>query len=202
MQCPPRTSDPRSSATKPKLLIKSITTDFASVSSPDVKSTVLGLLGEKSCIHAIGILLIDLTNLAPGAISATISLDVRPFNASIDLVTPWRLTSGLLSMWALVASMRIRPRQSIPLSASGTLTQFVARIVTSHSAACCFVPAAADGPRSEISPVNDSGPLELDTMIMCPPAIRCRPNVFVTVPAPMKPIIIEAIPQRSVAEVT
>ena len=84
--------------------------------------TVFGLFDEKSCIQAIGILLIDFTSLAPGAISAIISLEVRPFKAAIDLFTPLRLTSGLESIWALVASIRIRPCQSISLSASGTFT--------------------------------------------------------------------------------
>jgi hypothetical protein len=40
------------------------------------------LIGEKSCIQAIGMLLIDLIGLAPTAISAIISLEVRPFNAT------------------------------------------------------------------------------------------------------------------------
>jgi hypothetical protein len=35
-------------------------------------------------------LLIELTSRAPTAISATISLDVRPLNAARDLVTPAR----------------------------------------------------------------------------------------------------------------
>ena len=56
--------------------------------------TVRGLFGEKSCIHAIGMLLIDFTSRAPTAISATISLDVRPFKAARDRVTPARLISG------------------------------------------------------------------------------------------------------------
>ena len=72
------------------LLIKSITNSLASLSSPDIKMTVRGLFGEKSCIHAIGILLIDLTSRAPAGISPTISLDVRPvcFNAARYRVTP------------------------------------------------------------------------------------------------------------------
>ena len=61
-------------ATNPVLLLNSIT-----------KMTVRGLFGEKSCIQAIGMLLIDSTSRAPTAISATISLDVRPFNAARDL---------------------------------------------------------------------------------------------------------------------
>ena len=44
--------------------------------------TVFGLFLEKSLIHAIGMLLIALTNLAPGTKLAIISLDVLPFNAS------------------------------------------------------------------------------------------------------------------------
>jgi hypothetical protein len=64
------------------LLIKSMTSCLASVSSPYVKITVRGLFGEKSCIQAIGMLLIDFTSLAPTAISATISVEVRPFNAA------------------------------------------------------------------------------------------------------------------------
>jgi hypothetical protein len=48
--------------------------------------------------------------------------------------------SGTESACAFVASIRIRPRQSIPFRASATLTQFVARMTTSHSAARCFVP--------------------------------------------------------------
>ncbi len=142
---PPVASDPRSIATNPVLLINSITSCLALVSSPDVKMTVRGLFGEKSCIQAIGMLLIDLTSRTPTAISATISLDVRPFNAARDLVTPARLISGLGSICAFVASMRIRPRQSIPFSASGTFTQCTARITTSHSAACSLVPAMAPG---------------------------------------------------------
>jgi hypothetical protein len=59
--------------------------------------TVGGLFGEKSCIQAIGMLLMDFTSRAPTAISATSSLDVHPvsFNAARDLVTPARLISGL-----------------------------------------------------------------------------------------------------------
>ena len=64
--------------------------------------TVRGLSGEKSCIQAIGMLLIDLTSLAPTAISATISLDVRPFSAARDLVTP-----GQADVWNRV-HMRVR----------------------------------------------------------------------------------------------
>jgi hypothetical protein len=75
------------------LLTNSITSCLAWVSSPDVKITVRGLLGEKSCIQAIGMLLIDFTSRAPTAISATISLDERPFNAARDLVTPAKLRS-------------------------------------------------------------------------------------------------------------
>lgn len=81
-----------------KLLTRSITTCFASLSSPDVKITVRGLLGEKSCIQTIGMVHSDFTSLAPTAISATISLDVRPFNAARDLVTPSRLMSGTASL--------------------------------------------------------------------------------------------------------
>jgi hypothetical protein len=40
------------------------------------------LFGEKSCIQAIGMLLIDLTSLATTAILATISLEVRPLSAA------------------------------------------------------------------------------------------------------------------------
>ena len=61
-------------ATTPMLLIKSITSCLTSMSSPDVKMTVRGLFGEKSCIHYIEMLLIDLTSRAPTAFSATISL--------------------------------------------------------------------------------------------------------------------------------
>src|SRR5580700_11500351 len=80
---PPVASDPRSITTNPVPLINSITNCLASASSPDVKMTVRGLFGEKSCSQAIGMLLIDFTSRAPTAISATISLDVRPvdFNA-------------------------------------------------------------------------------------------------------------------------
>jgi hypothetical protein len=65
----------------------------------------------------MSMLLIDFTSRAPGAISAIISLDVRPLSAARDLVTPATLMSGLGSMWALVASIRIRPRQSISFKA-------------------------------------------------------------------------------------
>src|ERR1700689_2273818 len=82
---PPVRSGPRSMATSPVLLINSISLCLASASSPDVKMTVRGLAGEKSCIQSIGMLLIDFTIRAPTAISATISLDVRPFNAARDL---------------------------------------------------------------------------------------------------------------------
>ena len=78
MHCTTCCEDPRSIATNPVLLTNSITSCLASVSSPDVKMTVRGLFGEKSCIQAIGMLLIDFTSRAPTAISATISLDVRP----------------------------------------------------------------------------------------------------------------------------
>src|SRR5580698_3893615 len=91
---PPIASDPRSIATNPVLLTNSITSCLASASLPDVKMTVRGFCGEKSCIQAIGMLLIDFTSRALTAISATISLDVRPFNAARDLVTPARLISG------------------------------------------------------------------------------------------------------------
>src|SRR5258708_37410701 len=127
--------------------------------------TVFGLFDEKSCIQAIGILLIDFTSLAPAALSATIALEVRQFKAVIDLFTPLSLTSGLESIWALVASIRIRPCQSISLSASGTFTQFVARMTISLSAACLFVPAVAPGPRSATRAVNVSRPPELDATI-------------------------------------
>jgi hypothetical protein len=60
------------------------------------------------------------------------------------LVTPARLIFGTGSTCAFVASIRIRPRQSISLRASYTLTQCVARMTTSQSAACCFGPAVAD----------------------------------------------------------
>ena len=75
-------------ATSPVLLINSITLCFASASSPDVKMTVRGLFGEKSCIHSIGMLLMDLQAARQAAISATISLEVRPFNAARERVTP------------------------------------------------------------------------------------------------------------------
>jgi len=39
----------------------------------------------------------------------------------------------------------------------------VARMTTSHSAACCFVPAMALGPRSETKSASVAGPLEFDT---------------------------------------
>ena len=81
-------------ATSPVLLINSITLCLASMSSPDVKMTVRGLVGEKSRIHFIGMLLIDFTSRAPTAISATISLEVRPFNAARERVTPARLRVG------------------------------------------------------------------------------------------------------------
>ena len=86
------------------------------------------LFGEKSCIQAIGMLLIDFTSLAPTTISATISLDVRPFDfdAARDRAPPSRLMSGLGSICAFVASIRIRPRQSIPFNPSGTFTQCLA----------------------------------------------------------------------------
>ena len=72
---PPMARDPRSIATNPVLLINSITNCLASVSSPDVKMTVRGLFGEKSCIQSIGMLLIDFTSLAPTAISKEINVD-------------------------------------------------------------------------------------------------------------------------------
>jgi hypothetical protein len=102
-KAPPVLRDPSSMATNPMLLINSITSCFASASSLDVKMTVRGLLDEKSCIQSIGKLLIDLTSRAPTAFSAIISLDVRPFNAVRDLVTPARLVSGLAPICALVA---------------------------------------------------------------------------------------------------
>ncbi len=112
---------------------------LASMSPPDVKMTVRGLFGEKSCIQSIGMLLIDLTSRAPAAISATISPEVRPFNAALHLVTPAKLMSATGSTCAFVASIKTRPRQSIRLRASGTRGQWVARTTTSHSAACRFV---------------------------------------------------------------
>src|ERR1700735_522008 len=101
------------------LSIRPITVFLASLSSPDVKITVFGLCDEKSCIQAMGILLIDFTSLAPTANSATISLEVRPFKAAIDLFTPSGLISGFASMWALVASIRVGPCQSIFFTAWG-----------------------------------------------------------------------------------
>jgi hypothetical protein len=141
----PMASDPRSIATNPVLLINSITSCLASVSSPDVKMTVRGLFGENSCIQAIGMLLIDFTSRVPTAISATISLEVRPFKAARDRETPARLMSGLGSICALVASIRIRPRQSIPFGASRTFTQWTARTTTSQSATWPLVPAMVPG---------------------------------------------------------
>ena len=117
-------------------------------------------MSEKSWIQAIGMLLMDFTSRALTAISATISLGVRPFSAARDLVTPARLMSGFASMCAFVASIRTRPRQSIPFSASRTFTQCTARITTSHSAAWNLVPAMAPGPRSVTKSTNVSGPLE------------------------------------------
>src|SRR3984957_2557513 len=159
---PPIRRDPRAMATSPELLINSITHCLAYDSSPEVKRTVLDLLGENSCIHDIGMLLIDFTSCEPMAISATISLDVRPFNAARDRATPARLRSGSESICALVASISIRPCQSIPVSASGTFTQRVARITISHSADCCLVPAQALGPSSATNSLSVFGPLELD----------------------------------------
>jgi hypothetical protein len=117
-------------------------------------------------------LLIDFTSLAPGAIAATISLDVRPSNAATDLATPAALMSGFSPMWAFVPSTSMRPPQSIPLSASGASAQFVARITTSHSAASCLDPALAAGPRSATSPANASGPRELDRTTSWPAPIK------------------------------
>src|ERR1700741_122120 len=184
---PPNRRDPRSIATSPVLLINSITHCLASDSSPDVKRTVRGLLGEKSCIHDIGMLLIDFTSREPMAISATISLDVRPFNAARDRATPARLRSGSESICALVASTSIRPCQSMPASASGTFTQRVARITISHSADCCLVPAQAPEPRPATNSPSVSGPLELDTTTVFPAFIKWRPIVRVTLPAPINP---------------
>ena len=58
--------------------------------------TVLGLSVPKSSIHAIGMLLIDLTTRAPGAHVDTSSLEVWPVfaNAARDRVTPSGLMSG------------------------------------------------------------------------------------------------------------
>jgi hypothetical protein len=61
---------------------------FAVVTRCEDNST--GLIGEKSCIQTVGMVHSDFTSLAPTAISATISLDVRAFNAARDLVTPSR----------------------------------------------------------------------------------------------------------------
>jgi hypothetical protein len=47
--------------------------------------------------------------------------------AARDLATPLRLRSGLGSICAFVASIRIRPCQSIPFNASGAFTQCVTR---------------------------------------------------------------------------
>jgi hypothetical protein len=82
-------------AAKPSPSISSMTVLLASSSSPEVKMTVRGFCFEKSCIQAMGMLLIDFTSRAPGAISATSSLDVRPLSAARDRVTPARLMSGL-----------------------------------------------------------------------------------------------------------
>jgi len=115
------------------LLINSTTRCLASWSSPEVKMTVRGLFGEKSCLQSIGMLLMDLASRAPGAISATISLELRPFNAARDLVTPARLMSGTGSTCAFVASVRMRPRQATLESVSHT-HQSAARMRTSQSA--------------------------------------------------------------------
>lgn len=132
----------------------------------------LGLCGEKSCIQAIGILLIDFTSLAPGAISATISLDVRPSNAATDLVTAAALVSGFASIWALVPSTRMRPCQSTPSSAFGTSSQFVARIVMSNATAPSLESALANGPRPATSSASASGPRELDRTTSWPAPIK------------------------------
>jgi hypothetical protein len=58
-------------------------------------------------------LLIDFTSLAPGAIAATISLDVRPSNAATDLATPAALMSGFSSMWAFVPEYAAAPVDSL-----------------------------------------------------------------------------------------
>jgi hypothetical protein len=47
----------------------------------------------------------------------------------------------------------------MPFNASGTFTQFVARITTSHFVASSFVPARAPGPRSATKSASVSGPL-------------------------------------------
>lgn len=76
---------------------------FACRSSPDMKRTVRGLVGEKSCIQSIATVLNSLTTGAPGACLATISLDVMPERS------PRR--NGLSLTKRLVASMRMRPVQ-------------------------------------------------------------------------------------------
>ena len=101
-------------ATSPVLLINSITLCLASASSPDVKMTVRGLAGEKSCIHSIGMLLIDFTSRAPAAISATISLEVRPFNAARERAMPAKAEVGF---GAFMRVSRINQYSSTPINA-------------------------------------------------------------------------------------
>src|SRR5258708_40058617 len=73
---PPVLRDPRSMATNPMLLINSITSCLASVSSPDVKITVRGLFGEKSSIQSIGMLPNSRILVLPG--QQHIAMDTAP----------------------------------------------------------------------------------------------------------------------------
>src|SRR5260370_37039334 len=93
---------------------------LASASSPEMKRTVRGLEEEKSEIQAIGTELNAFTTLAPGARSATISLEVRP-EMSPNV-------SGAKPASRLVVSTRMRPFQSgMENSACCTFVQFTAR---------------------------------------------------------------------------
>src|ERR1700722_230452 len=102
---------------------------LASRSSPDIKRTVRGLEEEKSEIQAIGTELNAFTTFAPGARSATISLEVRPE------ISP-KLKVLELAI-RLVASTRMRPFQSATENkAACTLDHLTARTTRSCSAAC------------------------------------------------------------------
>src|SRR6266702_6711819 len=124
---------------------------LASASSPEIKRTVRGLEEEKSEIQAIGTELNAFTTLAPGARSATISLEVRPETSP--------KVSGVKPASRLVVSTGMRPFQSgMENSACCTFGQFAARTTMSCYVACCGVPASAQEPSFFTRGASESGP--------------------------------------------
>jgi DNA-binding transcriptional LysR family regulator len=122
-----------------------------------------------------------LMTFAPGARSATISLEVRPE------MSPRRI--GLRLANRLVASTRTRPFQSgIAASADCTAGHPTASTTMSWSVTCSAVPAEAPSPSSFTRGVSESGPRVLLIMTWCPKRDTCFAMVWARMPAPRMPI--------------